>query len=57
MSMVEKPLHSDIPVSIAEVKVLTASLLPSFEGDLRLLVFTFQLIETDTADCERQGFR
>ncbi len=50
MSNLEKPLHIDIPVKLAEVKVAFSVLSLAFEGDLPASIFHLQLIENDIAD-------
>jgi intracellular sulfur oxidation DsrE/DsrF family protein len=50
MSTVEKPLHIDIPVKLAEVKVAFSVPALAFEGDLPASIFHLQLIENDIAD-------
>ncbi|MBV8683877.1 MAG: DsrE family protein [Caulobacteraceae bacterium] len=49
MSHVEKPLHIDIPVKLAEVKEVYSIASLSFEGDLPASIFHMQLIENDIA--------
>jgi intracellular sulfur oxidation DsrE/DsrF family protein len=46
----EKPLHIDIPVKLAEVKVVFSVGALAFEGDLPAAIFHLQLIENDIAD-------
>ena len=50
MSVSEKPLHIDIPVKLAEVKVAFSIGALAFEGDLPASIFHLQLIENDIAD-------
>ena len=50
MSVSEKPLHIDIPVKLAEVKVVFSVGALAFEGDLPASMFHLQLIENDIAD-------
>src|SRR5260370_12110894 len=50
MSTLVKPLHIDIPVKLAEVKVAFSVPSLTFEGDLPASIFHFQLIENDIAD-------
>ncbi len=50
MSTSEKPLHIDIPVKLAEVKVAFSVPALMFEGDLPASIFHLQLIENDIAD-------
>jgi intracellular sulfur oxidation DsrE/DsrF family protein len=47
---VEKPLHIDIPVKLAEVKEVYSVGALAFEGDLPASIFHLQLIENDIAD-------
>ena len=47
MSVSEKPLHIDIPVKLAEVKVAFSVGALAFEGDLPASIFHLQLIEND----------
>ena len=49
MSTSEKPLHIDIPVKLAEVKVAFSIGALMFEGDLPASIFHLQLIEHDIA--------
>ena len=46
----EKPLHIDIPVQLAEVKVAFSIAALAFEGDLPASIFHLQLITTDVAN-------
>lgn len=50
MSNSEKPLHIDIPVRLAEVKVAFSIVALAFEGDLPASIFHLQLISKDLAD-------
>src|SRR5260370_36109658 len=50
MSTLEKPLHIDIPVKLAEVKIAFSVPALAFEGDLPASIFHLQLIENDIAD-------
>jgi intracellular sulfur oxidation DsrE/DsrF family protein len=50
MSALEKPLHIDIPVKLAEVKMVFSVGNLAFEGDLPASIFHLQLIEGDIAD-------
>lgn len=50
MSNSEKPLHIDIPVRLAEVKVAFSIAAWAFEGDLPASIFHLQLISKDVAD-------
>jgi intracellular sulfur oxidation DsrE/DsrF family protein len=50
MSTPEKLLHIDIPVRLAEVKVVFSIASLSFEGDLPASIFHIQLIMNDIAD-------
>jgi intracellular sulfur oxidation DsrE/DsrF family protein len=50
MSVSENPLHIDIPVKLAEVKVAFSVGALAFEGDLPASMFHLQLIENDIAD-------
>src|ERR1700716_680498 len=50
MSTLEKPLHIDIPVKLAEGKVVFSVGALAFEGDLPASIFHLQLIENDIAD-------
>jgi intracellular sulfur oxidation DsrE/DsrF family protein len=45
----EKPLHIDIPVKLADVKVVFSIGALQFEGDLPASIFHMQLIEDDIA--------
>jgi intracellular sulfur oxidation DsrE/DsrF family protein len=49
MSAVDKPLHIDIPVKLADVKVVFSIGSLMFEGDLPASVFHMGLIEDDSA--------
>jgi intracellular sulfur oxidation DsrE/DsrF family protein len=46
----EKPLHIDIPVKLADLKMVFSIGALQFEGDLPASVFHMQLIEDDIAD-------
>jgi intracellular sulfur oxidation DsrE/DsrF family protein len=50
MSTTEKLLHIDIPVKLAELKVVFSVGALAFEGDLPASIFHLQLVETDVAD-------
>jgi intracellular sulfur oxidation DsrE/DsrF family protein len=50
VSVAEKPLHIDIPVKLAVVKVVFSVGALAFEGDLPASMFHLQLIENDIAD-------
>jgi intracellular sulfur oxidation DsrE/DsrF family protein len=50
VSVSEKPLHIDIPVKLADVKVVFSVGALAFEGDLPASMFHLQLIENDIAD-------
>src|SRR5437879_4946429 len=50
MSTSVKPLHIDIPVKLAEVKVAFSIAALAFEGDLPASIFHLQLITTDVAN-------
>ena len=50
MSAIAKPLHIDIPVRLAEVKLVFSIGALTFEGDLPASIFHMQLIENDIAD-------
>ena len=50
MSTSVKPLHIDIPVKLAELKVAFSVAALAFEGDLPASIFHLQLIEKDVAD-------
>ena len=49
MAASEKPLHIDIPVKLAEVKIVFSVGALQFEGDLPASIFHMQLIENDIA--------
>jgi len=49
MSTSVKPLHIDIPVKLAELKVAFSVAALAFEGDLPASIFHLQLIEKDVA--------
>jgi intracellular sulfur oxidation DsrE/DsrF family protein len=55
MSASEKPLHIDIPVTLAEVKVAFSVGALTFEGDLPASIFHLQLIENDIADWDAKA--
>jgi len=46
----EKTIHIDIPVKLAEVKVVFSIASLSFEGDLPASIFHIELIMNDSAD-------
>ena len=50
MAASEKPLHIDIPLKLADVKVVFSVGALAFEGDLPASMFHLQLIENDIAD-------
>jgi intracellular sulfur oxidation DsrE/DsrF family protein len=50
VSVSEKPLHIDMPVKLAAVKVAFSIGALAFEGDLPASIFHLQLIENDIAD-------
>ena len=50
MSTSAKPLHIDIPVQLAQVKVAFSIAALAFEGDLPASIFHLQLITTDVAN-------
>ena len=50
MTVQEKTIHIDIPVKLAEVKVVFSIASLSFEGDLPACLFHLQLIMNDSAD-------
>ncbi len=50
MSTSVKPLHIDIPVKLAEAKVVFSVGALAFEGDLPASIFHLQLIGNDIAD-------
>ena len=50
MSVSEEPLHIDIPVTLAQVKVAFSVGALAFEGDLPASLFHLQLIENDIAN-------
>ena len=45
-----KPLHIDVPVKLAQVKVVFSIAALAFEGDLPASLFHIQVIENDIAD-------
>lgn len=55
MPALEKPLHIDIPVKLAEVKMVFSVGNLAFEGDLPASIFHLQLIEGDIADWSATG--
>jgi hypothetical protein len=55
MSTSEKPLHIDIPVKLAKVRVAFSVAALAFEGDLPASIFHLQLIEKDVADCNAKA--
>jgi len=50
MSIMEKPLHIDIPVQLTQVKSVYSIGSLEFEGDLPASIFHLQLIEGDIED-------
>jgi intracellular sulfur oxidation DsrE/DsrF family protein len=50
MSTSPNPLHIDIPVTLAAVRVAFSVPALSFEGDLPASIFHLQLLETDAED-------
>ena len=50
MSTSAKPLHIDIPVQLAQVKVAFSIAALAFEGDLPASIFHLQLITNDVAN-------
>ena len=50
MSTAEKVIHIDIPVKLAEVKVVFSIASLSFEGDLPAAIFHMGLIMNDSSD-------
>jgi intracellular sulfur oxidation DsrE/DsrF family protein len=50
MSVIEKPLHIDIPVKLSQVKVVFSIGALAFEGDLPASLFHLGLISNDSAD-------
>jgi intracellular sulfur oxidation DsrE/DsrF family protein len=50
MPSAEKALHIDIPVKLAEAKVVFSVGALAFEGDLPASIFHLQLIQNDTAE-------
>ena len=55
MSAIAKPLHIDIPVRLAEVKLVFSIGALTFEGDLPASIFHMQLIENDIADWDARA--
>ena len=51
----EKPLHIDIPVKLANVRMLFSIGALEFEGDLPASIFHMQLIEDDIADWDAKS--
>lgn len=49
MSISEKPLHIDIPMQLAQVKVAFSIAALACEGDLPASIFHLQLITTDAS--------
>ena len=50
-----KPLHIDIPVTLAEVKIVFSIGALTFEGDLPASIFHLQLIRNDIADWDAKS--
>jgi intracellular sulfur oxidation DsrE/DsrF family protein len=50
MAASDKPLHIDIPVKLADVKMVFSIGALEFEGDLPASIFHLQLIEDDVAN-------
>ena len=50
MPTLEKPLHTDIPVTLPELKVAFSVAALAFEGDLPASIFHLQLITGNIAD-------
>jgi len=55
MNAQKKALHIDIPVKLAEVKVVFSIASLSFEGDLPASLFHLQLIVNDISDWNANG--
>jgi len=55
MLNVQKLLHIDIPVKLAEAKAVFSIASLSFEGDLPASLFHIGLIVGDIADCVRNS--
>src|SRR5262249_33257176 len=55
MTNSEKPLHIDIPVTLAEVKIVFSIGALTFEGDLPASIFHLQLIRNDIADWDAKS--
>jgi intracellular sulfur oxidation DsrE/DsrF family protein len=55
MVVSEKPLHIDIPVKLADVRVVFSIGALQFEGDLPASVFHMQLIEDDVASWDAKS--
>jgi intracellular sulfur oxidation DsrE/DsrF family protein len=51
----EKPLHIDIPVKLANVRMVFSIGALEFEGDLPTSIFHVQLIEDDIADWDAKS--
>jgi intracellular sulfur oxidation DsrE/DsrF family protein len=51
----EKPLHIDIPVKLADVKMVFSIGALQFEGDLPASIFHMQLIEDDIANWDAKS--
>jgi intracellular sulfur oxidation DsrE/DsrF family protein len=51
----EEPLHIDIPVTLADVKIVFSIGALAFEGDLPASLFHLQLIESDIADWKAES--
>lgn len=51
----EKPLHIDIPVKLANVRMVFSIGALEFEGDLPASIFHMQLIEDDIADWDAKS--
>lgn len=55
MSVSQKPLHIDIPVMLANVKIAFSVGALAFEGDLPAAIFHLQLIEHDIANWKAEA--
>ena len=55
MAASEKPLHIDIPVKLADVKMVFSIGALQFEGDLPASIFHMQLIEDDIASWDSKS--
>jgi hypothetical protein len=55
MASLQKPLHIDIPVKLAEIKVAFSVAALAFERDLPASIFHLQLITKDIADSKAKG--